>query len=196
LPASGWAPREYQLPFWSYLEAGGTRAMEIAHRRWGKDEIALHWSAIAAHQRQANYWHMLPEYAQGRKAIWEATNPHTGRRRIDEAFPKELRAATNAGDMFIRFKNGSSWQVIGSDNYHSLVGTAPAGVVFSEWSRANPAAWAYINPILNENGGWAAFITTPIGNNHAKKMLDGRARIAPGSPRCRRSTTRRQFRAR
>jgi phage terminase large subunit len=133
---------------------------------------------------------MLPEYEQGRKAIWNAVNPHTGMRRIDEAFPKELRAAANASDMFIRFKNGSTWQVIGSDNYHKLVGTPPAGVVFSEWSRANPAAWAYLAPILNENGGWAAFITTPIGNNHAKKMLDvARAIRAPGLPRCRRSTT-------
>ena len=28
---------------------------------------------------------MLPEAAQARKAIWEAVNPHSGRRRIDEA---------------------------------------------------------------------------------------------------------------
>src|SRR2546429_6056289 len=51
--------------------------------------IALHRTAIAAHERVGNYWHMLPEYAQARKAIWDAINPHTGRRRIDEAFPRE-----------------------------------------------------------------------------------------------------------
>lgn len=172
LPASGWQPRGYQLPLWEYLEGGGLRAMEVAHRRWGKDDVFLHWSAISAHQKIGNYWHLLPEYEQGRKAIWNAVNPKTGKRRIDEAFPKELRASTNAGDMFIRFKNGSTWQVIGSDNYHSLVGTVPIGVCFSEWAKANPAAWAYLAPILAENGGWAAFITTPQGNNHAKKMLD------------------------
>jgi hypothetical protein len=44
--------------------------------------------------------------------------------------------------------------------------------VFSEWSRANPASWAYLAPILVENNGWALFITTPLGNNHAKSMYD------------------------
>src|SRR4051794_6847921 len=106
LPGGGWEPRAYQLPFWNYLENDGKRAIEIAHRRWGKDDVALHWAAVAAHQRKANYWHLLPEYEQGRKAIWNAVNPHTGRRRIDEAFPKELRASSNSSDMFIRFKNG------------------------------------------------------------------------------------------
>jgi hypothetical protein len=68
--------------------------------------------------------------------------------------------------MMIKFKNGSTWQVIGSDNYNSLVGSPPAGVVFSEWALANPAAWGYLRPILAENGGWALFIYTPRGKNH------------------------------
>lgn len=174
-----WHPRRHQLKLWSYLENGGKRAVEIAHRRWGKDDVALHRTACAAHERPATYWHMLPEYSQARKAIWNAINPHTGKRRIDEAFPKELRASTNEQEMFIRFKWGSSWQVIGSDNYQSLVGTPPAGIVFSEWARANPGAWAYLAPILVENGGWALFITTPVGRNHAKNLLD----LARGDPK-------------
>lgn len=132
----------------------------------------LHRTAIAAHERVATYWHCLPEYAQARKAIWTAVNPHTGKLRIDEAFPKELRASTNDQEMFIRFKNGSTWQVIGSDRYNSLVGAGVAGVVFSEWALANPAAWGYISPMMRENNGWASFITTPRGSNHAKDMFD------------------------
>jgi hypothetical protein len=115
---------------------------------------------------------MLPEYSQARKAIWTAVNPHTGKRRIDEAFPHELRSNTNEQEMFIRLCNGSTWQVLGSDNYSSLVGTPPAGIVFSEWARANPAAWAYLAPILAENRGWSLFITTPVGRNHALSMLN------------------------
>jgi len=118
------------------------------------------------------YWHMLPQASQARKAIWEAVNPHTGIRRIDEAFPKGLRAATRENEMFIRFKNESTWQVIGSDNYDSLVGAPPIGVVFSEWALAKPQAWAYIRPILAENDGTAFFITTPRGNNHAARMFN------------------------
>jgi hypothetical protein len=172
LPANGWEPRPYQLPVWEALEAGAKRLICCWHRRSGKDEVALHWAAIAAHKRPAMYWHMLPEQAQARKAVWNAINPHTGKRRIDEAFPLELRETTREDEMLIRFKCGSIWQVVGSDNYNSLVGSPPAGVVFSEWALANPASWGYLRPILVENGGWALFITTPRGHNHAKAMLD------------------------
>jgi len=169
---NGWKPRGYQLPLWSYLERGGDRAIEIAHRRWGKDDLVLHRTAIAAHERVASYWHCLPEYEQARKAIWTAVNPHTGKRRIDEAFPEELRSSKDEQQMFIRFKNGSTWQVIGSDRYNSLVGAGIAGVTFSEWALCNPSAWGYIRPMIEENGGWAAFITTPRGRNHAKALYD------------------------
>jgi phage terminase large subunit len=164
--------RHYQAPLFNYLVKGGKRAIEIAHRRWGKDEIALTCTCHQALTRPATYWHCLPEYAQARKAIWAAVNPHTGQRRIDEAFPREIRESTNEQEMFIKLQNGSTWQVIGSDRYNSLVGAGVAGVVFSEWALANPAAWAYISPMMRENDGWAAFITTPRGKNHAFQMYE------------------------
>lgn len=173
---NNWAPRSYQRNLWDYLENGGKRAICIAHRRWGKDDVILHRTACAAFERPAQYWHCLPEYEQARKAIWAAVNPHTGKRRIDEAFPPEIRESKDEQQMFIRFKNGATWQVIGSDRYNSLVGAGTAGVVFSEWALANPSAWAYIRPMLEENNGWAAFITTPRGRNHAKSMYDMAAR--------------------
>lgn len=169
---NGWDPRPYQLPAWMAWRRGTKRSLLIWHRRAGKDDVALHKAAVAAHDRVATYWHMLPEYAQARKAIWNAVNPLTGKRRIDEAFPAELIESRNDQEMFIRFKIGSTWQVVGSDRYDSLVGTPPAGVVFSEWALANPAAWGVLAPILAENGGWADFITTPRGRNHVKTMLD------------------------
>lgn len=168
LPANNWTPRPHQLKLWRALESGKKRLIEVAHRRWGKDEVALHYAATAVMQDPATYWHMLPEYSQARKAIWNAINPHTGIRRIDEAFPIELRENTNEQEMFIRFLNGGTWQVVGSDSYKQLVGAPPKGIVLSEWAKANPAAWAYLAPILEENGGWALFITTPEGNNHCK----------------------------
>lgn len=171
---NGWEPRPYQRALWGYLENGGTRADVVAHRRWGKDDVALNWAAVASQMKVGAYWHLLPEASQARKAIWDAVNPHTGRRRIDEAFPKEMRASTREVDMFIRFKNGSSWQVVGSDNFDSLVGAPPVGVVFSEWSLAKPDAWTYIRPILAENGGWAVFIWTPRGRNHATRSFEAR----------------------
>ena len=173
--------RRYQQPFfsaWTGYAKGGKRVptkdrlIEIAHRRWGKDEIALRATLVKAMERPASYWHMLPEYAQARKALWTGVDPATGHRRIFQAFPDAVVADVNEQEMFVRFKNGSTWQLVGSDRFDSLVGAGVAGVVFSEWALANPSAWGYIRPMVEENNGWAAFITTPRGSNHAKAMYD------------------------
>jgi hypothetical protein len=136
LPHNGWAPRPYQRKLWNYLEKGGKRAVAIWHRRAGKDEVCLHWTATAAHTRVGCYWHMLPEASQARKAVWDAVNPHTGQRRINEAFPRELRESTRETDMAIRFKSGSLWQLVGSDNFNC----------FSDDTE-----------ILTRDGGWLLF---------------------------------------
>jgi phage terminase large subunit len=109
---------------------------------------------------------MLPEYSMARKAIWDAVNPHTGRRRIDDAFPEALRKVTNKNEMKIEFRCGSMWQVVGSDNFNSLLGSPPVGIVYSEWAVADPMAQAYLSPILAENQGWELYIYTPRGLNH------------------------------
>ena len=142
------------------------------HRRAGKDSLMLNWSAVAAMTRPASYWHMMPTFAQCRKAIWTGVDPVTGRRLIDQAFPPEIRENTNDQEMFIRFKNGSTWQMVGSDRYDTLVGAGVAGVCFSEFALANPSSWGYIRPMVEANNGWAAFISTPRGRNHFKDMFE------------------------
>lgn len=172
--------RWYQRPLHEYLvTTPSARAIEIAHRRWGKDEVALGATCELAHKRIGSYWHCLPEYAQARKALWTAVNAHTGKRRIFEAFPSPLIESMNDQEMFIRFKNGSTWQMIGSDRYDATVGAGVAGIVYSEWALGNPSAWAYHRPMLEENNGWALFITTPRGRNHAHAMYN----MAKANPR-------------
>ena len=168
--ARNWRPRDYQMPLWRFLELGGKRACVIWHRRSGKDDVCLHWACEYLHRRVGEVWHMLPEANQARKAIWSAVTD--GRRRIDEAFPMELRETTRDMEMSIRFKNGSLWRCVGSDNYESLIGSSPIAVVFSEWSLSDPNSWAFLRPILLENDGVAIFITTPRGANHALKTLN------------------------
>lgn len=148
------------------------RLIEIAHRRWGKDEIVLNGFRELSQKRVGTYWHCFPEYAQARKAIWNGINGHTGKRRIDEAFPPEIRKRINDNDMFIETVWGSTWQLLGSDRYDATVGSGPVGIAYSEWALCNPAAWAYHKPMIEETDGTAAFITTPRGNNHAKTMYD------------------------
>ncbi len=167
-----WKPRPYQMPSWAYLEAGGKRLIDVWHRRAGKDDLALRWTSVDAMQNPGNYWHMFPEYSHGRRALWEAVNPHTGKKRIDETFPLEIRKSTNETGMRIELVSGSVWNIVGSDNYDAYVGSPPRGIVFSEWALADPMAWGYAQPILEENGGWAIFPYTPRGNNHGKTLYD------------------------
>lgn len=172
-----WSPRDYQKALWEYLESPqvgdiGKRAAVSWHRRSGKDAVMLNHNACAAWERIGNYWYMLPEYGQCRKAIWDAVDPASGKKRIDLAFPEQLRSSTLNQEMKIVFKNGSTWQLVGSDNYDSLVGSTPIGTTFSEYALSNPNSWGFIRPILLENKGWAIFNSTPRGKNHFKNLMD------------------------
>lgn len=163
---NNWVPRDYQMEVFDAFRAGIKRAVLLWHRRSGKDDFSLHYTACAAMQRVGNYWHMLPKSNQCRKAIWDAVNPMTGKRRIDEAFPHEIRAFDRSQDMIIGLKNGATWQLAGSDNFDALVGSPPVGLTFSEYALADPKAWAMLRPILAANGGYAMMISTPRGKNH------------------------------
>jgi phage terminase large subunit len=74
--------------------------------------------------------------------------------------------------MKIEIVNGSMFQVIGTDNIDSIVGTNPIGCIFSEYSLQNPKAWDFVRPILSENGGWAVFNYTPRGKNHGYELYE------------------------
>jgi phage terminase large subunit len=173
---NGWRPRPYQRPMWDFLEKGGKNAVGVWHRRSGKDSLMLNYTAVAAHQRKGVYWHMLPEAEQARKAVWNGID-REGRRIIDQVFPPALRSGFDKQTMTIELKCGSVWQLVGSDNYNSLVGSNPVGVVYSEFSIANPAARDFLRPIMKENGGWQAYIYTPRGKNHGYDLYQTAKRL-------------------
>lgn len=157
-----------------YLDAGGRRAVWCVHRRGGKDLTALHQTCKAAHRRTGTYWHIFPTAEQGRKAIWEGFTKD-GTRIMEQVFPasirKSPRAFTSNGEMVVTLKCGSIWRLLGSDKME-VVGAGPVGVVFSEFALAKPNTWDLIRPMLRENEGWAAFISTPRGKNHFHALME------------------------
>ncbi len=130
---NNWTPKPHQLGLLRYLEGGGKRAVAVWHRRAGKDTTVLNWTAIAAMQRVGTYWHMLPTLRQARLVVWDGINGD-GQKILDQVWPEELRSKIRNDEMKIELANGSVWQLVGSDNYDSLVGSNPVGVVFSELS--------------------------------------------------------------
>lgn len=164
----GWNPRDYQTRLFNNFGHGlqYDRASVIWHRRAGKDSTGLNLTAREMFKRKGTYWHLFPEQAQARKATWNGIDG-SGRRIIDQFLPPAVRTRKKEDEMLIEVQGGATWQMAGSDRYDSLVGSNPVGVVFTEYALSNPEAWDYIRPILIENGGWALFITTPRGRNHA-----------------------------
>lgn len=161
----------YQLDVDNAYKTGLYDRMFLAwHRRAGKDTYSLDFARRRMEERRGTYWHLFPFHVQARRAIWNGIDARDGMKFIDRAFPPQLRDDINNTEMSIDWK-GSHWQMLGSDNYDRMVGSNPCGIVFSEWALCDPAAWDYIRPILIENKGWAMFITTFRGRNHAYRMF-------------------------
>lgn len=163
-----WQPRHYQADAFSAVDRGIRRLFLGWHRRAGKDVFALHLAARQMQLKPGTYWHLFPEQDHARKAIWQGRD-NSGAKFLESPFPEDQRTKTNDWQTSIEIY-GSTWQMRGSDKYNKLVGGNVQGVIFSEWALCDPAAWEFVRPILVENGGWALFITTFRGRNHAWKM--------------------------
>jgi hypothetical protein len=170
---NNWEPWKHQIKVWDWIvNQKKKRAACIWHRRAGKDIEAINIIAACMVTIPGTYWHVLPTYAQGRKAIWQGMT-NEGRKFIDH-IPPEIVENRRKDDMLIKIYDelgGSQYQIIGGDNPDRIVGGNPIGVVFSEYAIMNPLGWDLVRPILNANGGWALFIYTPRGHNHGYKLL-------------------------
>ena len=183
LPTQGFVPRWYQRPVWDAIISGNVkRAILCWPRRHGKDLLSMHLMAQMAIRtgpgqpgRVGAYVYIFPYQNQARKVVWNGMD-NEGKRFIN-AFPPEYVETKNEAEMFIRFKNGSTFQIFGGDDPDKLVGTNPVGLVLSEYALTDPRCWQLLSPILNANNGWVLFNSTPRGNNHFKTMLqDAQAR--------------------
>lgn len=171
--------RDYQEEDWTALWGNNCkRAFLLWHRRAGKDLFSLQYMVAHAMERVGNYWYILPQQNQVRRALWEGITSQ-GKRYLD-TIPKELIYSINKSEMKIVLINpadpslpGSILSFLGGDNYDALAGGGPVGVVLSEYPLQKPSLFELIiEPMLRENDGWCLFNGTPRGENHAKDMYD------------------------
>lgn len=170
--------RDYQVQFLKAVEDSINGKSPIRyffqcwHRRSGKDKTNI---ADVVPRRLIKdsclVKYVYPTLVMGRDHLWDGIGSD-GFKYIDH-IPQQLRAGgANTTRMVIRTKNGSQFQIGGSDEPDSLRGGNPKMFVFSEWSEQNPYAWDVVEPILRENDGIAIFNLTPKGDNHAKALLE------------------------
>jgi len=177
VPIDRFTPREYQMPFVNAFEKRKfSRFLLVWARRAGKDVCAFNLVFRAAMRKTAVYFYILPSYTQCKKVIWDSIN-NDGQRFLDY-IPKEAILRTNSQEQKITLVNGSIMQLIGSDNIDSIVGTNPAGAVFSEYALQSELAYQFLRPIFLANGGWMVFIscvspdTLIIGSEGLQRIRD------------------------
>ena len=170
-------PRSYQLPIVDAIENKDyKRVIAILPRRAGKDIVAFNLAIRQCLKKVCVVFYIFPTYAQAKKVIWDSVT-NDGKRFLD-FIPPTLVESMNSQEMKIRFRNGSLMQLVGSDNFDSLMGSNPAACIFSEYALQDPRAYALIRPILTANDGWALFISTPRGKNNLYELYE----IAKNSP--------------
>jgi hypothetical protein len=172
-----WQPHPYQEPVLSrYFGTDGKpaqqRIIQVWSRRLGKDRTDMELAAVASQRRVMNIWHLFPLHKQARVAIWNGIDPATGQRFIDQTFPPEMITRRSDAQMMLEFCNGSTYQLLGSDAYNSVLGSNPGLALFSEFALSDPLAWSYISPILRANNGGAVFNSTFRGRNHFYKLVE------------------------
>ena len=121
-------------------------------------------------KRRGTYYYFFPEFAQGRRVIWEGIDG-SGFKFLDHV-PEPLIQSKNSTDMRIILTNGSVIQIMGTDKFDKVRGSNPVGCVFSEFAFQNPKAWNVIRPILAENNGWAIFNSSKNGKNHLHELYE------------------------
>lgn len=163
-------PRTYQRDFFAAMDGGIRRALLIYHRRAGKDKSCWNFCIKEAVKRRGVYYYFFPEFAQGRRVIWDGMD--AGGFKFRDHIPTSLIIKENSTDMKIELLNGSIIQIIGTDKFDKVRGANPLGCVFSEYAFQNPTAWAVVRPILLENGGWAVFNSSTNGKNHFYDMYN------------------------
>lgn len=174
--------RSYQLRARNARKAGCKRFCQVLHRRAGKDRSWLAITLEAMLERVGVYFHVFPSLNQGRRDLWDNVVHETidGVERpikMVDMFPPELIAPNgkNETEMQITLINGSVWQIMGADTQESvdrLRGPNPVGLVFSEYAFMLKSAWTTLEPVLAENGGWAAFIYTPKDETHGYELYN------------------------
>lgn len=163
---SDYCPRPWQARFEKAI-GNRNRAFLLWARRHGKDIACWNYLILKAIQKRGSYYYLYPRQNQARKAIWEGMT--SSGKRFLEYIPREILAKDpNNSEMQIVLINGSIIRILGSDNHDALRSSNPIGVVLSEYAFHHPTTWTgVVEPILQENKGWALFNTTPFGRNHA-----------------------------
>jgi hypothetical protein len=163
--STGYIPRPHQ----AYIHQRLKRFNVLpCHRRFGKTVLTINEivdRGFRNPRKNPQYAYIGPTYGAVKRIAWDylkdAVRAIPGIT-INEA---ELRVDIPRGADRIRI------MLLGAENPDSLRGLYLDGAVLDEYAEMNPEVWtAVLRPALSDRLGWAIFIFTPKGANHAHEL--------------------------
>lgn len=161
IPIAAFDPHHWAKEVWNHP---ARFKMVCWHRRARKTTLGINKLVKeAAANTDRVFGYIAPTYKQAKSIVWR--DP----RMIKKYCPRNiLKKELNETELYGEFKSGSILQVLGADEPDSLRGKDWAGVVLDEFAMMKQSVWEEIlRPVLTANNGWAWFLFTPKGRNHA-----------------------------
>jgi len=160
---SAYKPRPEAIPFHARHQRF---SVLVWHRRAGKTVACINDivdKAIQCPLMFPQYAYIAPFYSQAKSIAWNYLKYYAG----------ELIEKTMESELSVILKNGARVRLYGADNPDALRGNYFDGVIIDEYGDISPRLFGeIIAPALADRKGWCAFIGTPKGPNHFKKLWD------------------------
>lgn len=163
--STGYNPRPHQA--WIHQRLKRFNVLPC-HRRFGKTFLAINEiidRGLTQVRKNPRYYYVAPTYGAAKRIAWDYLKDAT------RMFPG---VATNESELRVDIPRGSDTlriQLLGAENPGNLKGVYADGVVFDEFAETDPRVWTEVfRPALSDRLGWAIFIFTPKGSNHAYEL--------------------------
>jgi phage terminase large subunit len=158
-------PRPYQ----EYLHQRLRRFNVLPiHRRFGKTIFSINEildKAFRCPRKNPQYAYLAPTYGAAKRIAWDYLKDAVREIPGVEINESELKITIPCATGRIKI------MLLGAENPGSLRGIYLDGVVLDEYAEMNPEIWnTVIRPALADRVGWAIFIFTPKGSNHAHEI--------------------------
>lgn len=144
-----------------------------AHRRFGKDFVAMIFAITGGLKAQGNIFYVAPYFRQVKDIVVEGKTVG-GMNILDFLIPSHLlkplplRDKVNKSDWSITLYNGSKIFLRGADQPDSLVGIGAMGLIITEMTLVKPIFFKLLYPAISKviretNQGFILMIGTPRG---------------------------------
>lgn len=162
---TGYKPRAHQ----EYIHQRLRRFnVLVCHRRFGKTVLSINEildRGFRCPRKNPQYAYIAPTYGAAKRIAWEY---------LKEAVRNIPGVSINESDLRVDIpcqQGRIRIMLLGAENPGNLRGIYLDGVVLDEFAECDARIWSeVVRPALSDRLGWAIFVFTPKGANHAHEL--------------------------